>query len=62
MPFKPHICYTVDDIEAAVEGMKSCRHHMMCHSGRAAFTFEDGIEVEYLQIAPGRAWFDDDVQ
>lgn len=60
----PHICYLVDDLEAAVADQ-----HIVIPPfepgeppfGRAAFTMEDGIAVEYIQLYPGRSWFDDDV-
>lgn len=58
----PHIAYTVDDLDAAIAGKE-----IVVQPGeigeppfaRAAFTREDGMIVEYLQIFPGRAWFDD---
>lgn len=62
VPFQPHICYTVDDLDAAIEGKEIVRGPNDVPFGRAAFTFEDGIEVEYIQLAPGRAWFDDEVE
>ena len=57
--FQPHICYTVDDLDAAVAGKEILRGPDELAFGRAAFVFEDGIEVEYIQLKPGRAWFDD---
>lgn len=63
VPFKPHIAYTVDDLAAAIEGKEIViAPHKMGGFCRAAFTLEDGIEVEYIQLFPGRAWFDDDVE
>ena len=60
----PHIAYTVDDLDAAIEDKD-----IVIPPGEidepplalAAFTREDGIIVEYLQLYPGRAWFDDEV-
>ena len=47
-----HICYEVDDIHAAVEGKTIVRE---------IGTEEDGIRVEYIQLYPGREWFDDPI-
>ena len=49
------------NMTAAIEGKEIVRGPNDVPFGRAAFTFEDGIEVEYIQLAPGRAWFDDEV-
>lgn len=60
----PHIAYTVDDIDVAIAGkeiVKPAREIGEPPFAHAAFTREDGIIVEYLQIYPGRAWFDDDL-
>ena len=59
-----HICYEVDDIHAAVEGKTIVRE--IGEMGEppfalAAFTEEDGIRVEYIQLYPGREWFDDPI-
>ncbi len=59
-----HICYEVDDIEAAVAGKEIVRP--IGEMGEppfalAAFTLEDGIRVEYIQLYPGREWFDDEL-
>lgn len=60
--FEPHIAYTVDDIEAAIEGKEIVVPlHEMGGFCQCAFTREDGIQVEYIQLHPGRAWFDDEV-
>ncbi|HYH10799.1 MAG TPA: hypothetical protein VD789_00495 [Thermomicrobiales bacterium] len=60
----PHICYIVDDLDAAIAGHEiAIAPFEPGHPpfGRAAFTMEDGIAVEYIELYPGRAWFDDDV-
>ncbi len=58
----PHLCYTIDDLDAALAGKDVTIPPVEVGEppfGRAAFVEEDGISVEYLQIYPGRAWFDD---
>jgi catechol 2,3-dioxygenase-like lactoylglutathione lyase family enzyme len=60
----PHICYEVDDVHAAVEGKTIVRP--VGNMGNppfalAAFTDEDGILVEYIQITGKRRWFDEPV-
>lgn len=58
----PHICYLVDDLEAAIAGQEIMIEPFEPGDppfGRAAFTREDGVAVEYIQLYPGRAWFDD---
>lgn len=58
--FVPHIAYTVDDIETAIAGKEIIKpQHEMGGFCQCAFTLEDGIQVEYIQLYPGRAWFDD---
>ncbi|MEJ7839262.1 MAG: hypothetical protein WKF81_10615, partial [Thermomicrobiales bacterium] len=58
----PHICYEVDDLtpylgaENITVGPIDVGEPAF---GRAIFIQEDGIAVEYLQIYPGRRWFDD---
>jgi hypothetical protein len=60
----PHIAYTVDSLDEAIGGKE-----IVIEPGEigeppfalAAFTREDGIIVEYLQIYEGRQWFDDEV-
>ena len=60
--FEPHIAYTVNDLDAAIAGKDIViEPHAMGGFCRAAFTSEDGIQVEYIQLHPGRAWFDDDL-
>lgn len=60
--WEPHIAYTVDDLDAAIDGkqIETPRAEMggFCD---VAFTREDGIVVEYIQLYPGRSWFDDEV-
>jgi hypothetical protein len=58
----PHICYVVNDLDAAIAGQEIVIPPFEPGEppfGRAAFTREDGITVEYIQLYPGRAWFDD---
>lgn len=60
----PHICYLVDDLDAAIAGQEIAVPPFEPGEppfGRAAFTREHGIIVEYIQLHPGRAWFDDDL-
>ncbi len=64
MQSAPHICYLTDDIDAALDGKQVIREINEVGEppfGRAAFTMEDGVAVEYIQLYPGRAWFDDDL-
>jgi hypothetical protein len=52
----------VDDIEAAVAGKTIVRPVGPMGDppfALAAFTHEDGIQVEYIQITGERRWFDD---
>ncbi len=61
---RPHICYEVDDIAAAVEGKEIVKPIGPMGNppfAQAAFTLEDGIMVEYIQITGSRQWFDDPV-
>ncbi len=61
----PHICHLVDDLDAAIAGQEIAVPPFEPGEppfGRAAFTQEDGIIVEYIQLYPGRAWFDDDLE
>lgn len=61
--FQPHICYEVDDLVAAIAGKHIVTApHEMGRFCQCAFVREDGIIVEYIQIYPGRAWFDDEVE
>lgn len=60
----PHICYLVDDLDAAIAGQEITIPPSEPGAppfGRAAFTLEDGIAVEYIQLYDGRSWFDDDL-
>lgn len=60
----PHICYLVDDLDAAIAGQEITIPPSEPGEppfGRAAFTLEDGIAVEYIQLYDGRSWFDDDL-
>ncbi|HEV2127655.1 MAG TPA: hypothetical protein VGR22_03440 [Thermomicrobiales bacterium] len=61
---EPHICYTVDDLDAAIAGKEIALHPFEPGDppfGRTAFTMEDGIAVEYIELYPGRTWFDDEL-
>ncbi len=61
----PHICYEVDDLHAAVAGKTIVRPVGDMGDppfGLAAFTEEDGILVEYLQVTTNRRWFDAPVE
>ena len=60
----PHICYQVDDLDAFLSGSEIVIEPFAIGEppfGRAVFIEQDGIAVEYLQIDPGRVWFDDDL-
>lgn len=60
----PHICYLVDDLDAAIAGQEVAIPPFEPGDppfGRAAFTMENGIAVEYIQLYDGRSWFDDDL-
>lgn len=60
----PHVAYTVDDLERELVdkdvllGPMDVGEPPFC---RAAFTREDGLVIEYMQMYPGRHWFDDEV-
>ncbi len=59
----PHICYLVDDLDRWIADKTIAVPPFEPGEppfGRAAFTVEDGITVEYLQLYPGRTWFDDE--
>lgn len=61
----PHICYEVDDLTpflAAPDILVGPIDVGDPVFGRAVFIHQDGIGVEYLQIEPGRRWFDDDTE
>ena len=61
-PESGHICYEVDDVDAAIAGKKVISGPGEMGDppfARVAFTEEDGIRVEYLSLYPGREWFDD---
>ena len=58
----PHIAYTVDDLDAEIAGKEVLLGPFEPGEppfARAAFTREDGVIVEYMQLYPGRHWFDD---
>ncbi len=61
---RPHIAYTVDSLDDAIVGKEVTIPPMEVGEppfGKAAFTEEDGIIVEYIQLYPGRQWFDDEL-
>lgn len=61
---RPHVAYTVDDLDAAIAGKDVVLGPFEAGDppfARAAFTEEDGLTVEYMQMYPGRQWFDDDL-
>lgn len=58
----PHLAYTVDDLEAHITGKEVIISPSEIGEPPvvlAAFTREDGLIVEYMQLYPGRQWFDD---
>ena len=60
----PHVAYTVDDLEAAIGGKEVVLGPFAPGDGqfaRVAFTREDGLIVEYMQVSEGRRWLDDGV-
>jgi hypothetical protein len=60
----PHICYVVEELDGAIDGKEILIGPFEPGEppfGRAAFTMEHGIAVEYIQLYPGRAWFDDEL-
>jgi hypothetical protein len=60
----PHIAYTVDDLEAEIAGKDVTLGPIEVGEppfARAAFTREDGVIVEYMQLYPGRQWFNDEL-
>jgi hypothetical protein len=58
----PHIAYTVHSLDDALAGKEVVVQPNDLGFALAAFTLEDGIIVEYLQIHEGRQWFDDVVE
>jgi hypothetical protein len=60
---EPHICYEVDDLEAHLAHIGVDRQPgVMGEPPFAKVIFIDdgsGIETEYIEIFPGRHWFDD---
>ena len=63
-PESGHICYEVDDVDTAIEGKTIVSGPGEMGDppfARVAFTEEHGIRVEYLQLYPGRLWFDDEI-
>ena len=61
----PHIAYTVDDLQAHIAGKDVALGPFEVGEppfATAAFTREDGVLVEYMQLKPGRQWFDDELE
>jgi hypothetical protein len=60
----PHIAYTVDDLQEHLADNEVVRGPFEVGEppfATAAFTQEHGIIVEYMQLYPGRQWFDDEI-
>lgn len=60
----PHIAYTVDDLGQALIGKDVVIAPFEVGDppfATAAFTKEEGVFIEYMQLKEGRAWFDDDL-
>lgn len=60
----PHLAYEVDDLETHLVGKNVVLGPFEVGEppfARAAFTREDDLMVEYMQLYPGRQWFDDEV-
>lgn len=58
----PHLAYTVDELHPHIAGKEVIIGPSEIGEppfALAAFTREDGLIVEYLQLYPGRQWFDD---
>ncbi len=58
----PHIAYTVDELEPHLEGKDIYLAPFEVGDppfARVAFTRENGIFVEYMNIYPGRTWFNE---
>ena len=56
----PHICWLVDDLEAAMAGKSIALAPFEPGDppfGRAVFVWEDGVIMEYIELYPGRTWF-----
>lgn len=58
----PHIAYTVDDLAPHLAGKDVYLAPFEVGEppfATVAFTREDGIFIEYMQLRPGRSWFRD---
>jgi hypothetical protein len=58
----PHIAYSVDELEPHLEGKDVYLPPFDVGDppfARVAFTRENGVFVEYMQIRPGRTWFNE---
>jgi hypothetical protein len=58
----PHICYIIDSLDEAIDGREIVLAPFEPGDppfGRAAFVWEDGVVVEYIQLYTGREWFND---
>lgn len=59
-----HLAYTVDDLHPHIAGKDVILGPSEIGEppfALAAFTREDGLIVEYMQLYPGREWFDDEI-
>jgi hypothetical protein len=60
----PHVAYTVDDLQVEIAGKDIALPPFEAGEppfALSAFTREDGLVVEYMQLYPGRQWFDDEL-
>lgn len=60
----PHLCYLVDNLDHALSGATVIVPPFEPGEppfGRAAFVRDHGIVIEYIELSPGRLWFDDDL-
>jgi hypothetical protein len=58
----PHVAYEVEDLPAHLTGKEVYLAPFEVGEppfATVAFTIEDGLFIEYLQLKPGRTWFDD---
>ena len=58
----PHVAYTVDNLRGQLAGKDILIAPFAVGEppfAQAAFTREDDLIIEYMQLHPGRQWFDD---
>lgn len=56
----PHIAYEVGELDPHIEGKEIIIPPFDVDEppfARVAFTFEDGLFIEYMKFYPGRTWF-----